>query len=85
MDWRHNAICRDEDPDLFFPLSNTGPGRLQTEVAKAVCHQCPVMAQCRQWALESRQDFGVWGGMSEDERRVLNRRAARRRTPKVAA
>jgi WhiB family redox-sensing transcriptional regulator len=43
------------------------------------------MAQCRQWALESRQDFGVWGGMSEDERRVLQRRAARKRVRTAAA
>ena len=42
MDWRHRAICRDEDPELFFPIGNTGPALLQIEQAKAVCRRCPV-------------------------------------------
>ncbi|MFJ2847021.1 WhiB family transcriptional regulator [Streptomyces griseofuscus] len=80
MDWRHNAVCREEDPDLFFPIGNTGPALLQIEEAKAVCHRrCPVIEQCLQWALESGQNDGVWGGLSEDERRSLKRRAARNR------
>ena len=69
MDWRHRAVCREEDPELFFPIGNTGPALLQIEEAKAVCRRCPVMEQCLQWALESGQDSGVWGGLSEDERR----------------
>ncbi|GAA4950321.1 hypothetical protein GCM10023205_08700 [Yinghuangia aomiensis] len=79
MDWRHRAACRDEDPELFFPIGNTGPALLQIEEAKAVCRRCPEMEACLQWALESGQDAGVWGGMSEDERRALKRRAARNR------
>ncbi|MFJ9467958.1 WhiB family transcriptional regulator [Streptomyces caniferus] len=79
MDWRHDAVCREEDPEIFFPVGNTGPALLQIEEAKAVCRRCPVMGQCLQWALESRQDSGVWGGMSEDERRAMRRRAARNR------
>ncbi|GAA2306509.1 WhiB family transcriptional regulator [Streptomyces caniferus] len=79
MDWRHDAVCREEDPEIFFPVGNTGPALLQIEEAKAVCRRCPVMGQCLQWALESRQDAGVWGGMSEDERRAMRRRAARNR------
>jgi hypothetical protein len=51
MDWRHNAVCREEDPELFFPIGNTGPALLQIEEAKAVCRRCPVMEQCLQWAL----------------------------------
>jgi len=78
-DWRHRAACRDEDPELFFPIGNTGPALLQIEDAKAVCRRCDVIDQCLQWALESGQDAGVWGGMSEDERRALKRRAARER------
>ena len=78
-DWRHRATCRDEDPELFFPIGNTGPALLQIEDAKAVCRRCDVVDQCLQWALESGQDAGVWGGMSEDERRALKRRAARAR------
>lgn len=77
-DWRHHAACKYEDPELFFPIGNSGPARLQTEEAKAVClNQCPVIDQCLGWALESGQDFGVWGGMSEDERRALKRRTTR--------
>jgi WhiB family redox-sensing transcriptional regulator len=79
--WRTRAACRDEvDPELFFPIGNTGPALLQIEDAKAVCRRCDVIDQCLQWALESGQDAGVWGGMSEDERRSLKRRAARARS-----
>ncbi len=79
MDWRHEAACRDEDPELFFPIGNTGPALAQIEEAKKVCHRCPVKEACLAWALESGQDAGVWGGLSEDERRALKRRAARNR------
>ena len=82
MDWRNRAACLDKDPELFFPVGNTGPALLQIEEAKSVCRRCPVVDTCLQWALESGQDAGVWGGMSEDERRALKRRAARaRRAP----
>ena len=74
MDWRHRAACRDEDPELFFPVGNSGPALLQIAEAKAVCTRCPVTSSCLSWALESGQDAGVWGGMSEDERRALKRR-----------
>lgn len=74
MDWRHDAICRGEDPELFFPVGTSGPALLQTEQAKAVCCRCPVTEECLAWAFESGQDAGVWGGMSEDERRAVRRR-----------
>lgn len=85
MDWRHRAACRDVDPELFFPIGNTGPAILQIEEAKQVCRRCDVTDACLRWALESGQEAGVWGGMSEDERRALKRRrsvlpAARLRT-----
>jgi len=79
MDWRHRAICRDEDPELFFPVGNSGPALLQIAEAKAVCERCPVINECLNWALETGQDAGVWGGLSEDERRSLKRRRARAR------
>ena len=79
MDWRSRAACLEKDPELFFPVGNTGPALLQIDEAKAVCRTCEVMDTCLQWALESGQDAGVWGGMSEDERRALKRRAARAR------
>ena len=46
MDWRHRAACRDEDPELFFPVGTSGPALLQIAEAKAVCHRCTVASQC---------------------------------------
>ena len=51
MDWRHRALCRDEDPELFFPIGTTGPAAQQVEDAKLVCKRCDVRAECLQWAL----------------------------------
>jgi WhiB family redox-sensing transcriptional regulator len=76
-DWRDFAACRQESPNLFFPDGSTGPWLLIIEQAKAVCRRCPVVDRCLQWALETGQEAGVWGGLSEDERRVLRRRTAR--------
>ena len=74
MDWRHRAACRDEDPELFFPIGTTGPALLQVDEAKAVCGRCDAVDECLTWALDSDQDAGVWGGLSEDERRAVRRR-----------
>ena len=79
MDWRHRAACRDEDPELFFPIGNTGPALLQIEDAKAVCRRCDVRDECLSWALVPGQDAGVWGGLSEHELPALKRRNARAR------
>lgn len=81
-DWRHDAACREEDPELFFPVGTTGPALLQAAEAKTVCRRCPVTSNCLAWALATGQDAGVWGSMTEDERRALRRRTARRRTRK---
>jgi WhiB family redox-sensing transcriptional regulator len=72
-DWREVAACRDTDPDLFFPIGTTGPAIAQIEAAKAVCRQCEALAQCLEFALATNQESGVWGGTSEEERRVLRR------------
>ena len=45
MDWRHRAICRDEDPELFFPVGTSGPALLQIAEAKTVCRRCPVVTE----------------------------------------
>jgi WhiB family redox-sensing transcriptional regulator len=79
MTWRNRAACLDEDPELFFPIGNTGPALIQTHEAKAVCGRCEVVQTCLEWPIAAGQDFGVWGGMSEDERRALTRRSARAR------
>jgi WhiB family redox-sensing transcriptional regulator len=79
-DTKPRPACRDEDPELFFPVGVSGPATLQVAEAKAVCQRCPLRAKCLEYALRTGQDTGVWGGMSEDERRVLKRRDARART-----
>jgi WhiB family transcriptional regulator, redox-sensing transcriptional regulator len=73
MDWRTLAACRDEDPELFFPVGTSGAALADVAAAKTVCRACPVTAPCLEWALESGQDAGVWGGASADERRALRR------------
>jgi WhiB family transcriptional regulator, redox-sensing transcriptional regulator len=85
MDWRHDAACREVDPELFFPIGNSGPALLQIEEAKQVCHRCPVTEDCLTWAIDTGQDAGVWGGLSEDERRAYKRRALRLRARAHAA
>ena len=72
-EWRDRALCRDTDPDLFFPVGTTGLALVQIEHAKQVCGQCPVTAECLDFALSTNQDSGIWGGLSEEERRVIRR------------
>lgn len=74
MDWLFRAACRAEEPELFFPVGTEGPGLAQTARAKAVCRRCPVMIRCRTWALSTGQVAGVWGGLSEADRRALRHR-----------
>ena len=64
MTWRDHAACLNEDPELFFPIGNTGPALIQTEEAKAVCRRCEVIEDCLSWAMDSRQEEGVWGGIA---------------------
>jgi WhiB family transcriptional regulator, redox-sensing transcriptional regulator len=74
-DWRHRAACRDHDPELFFPVTDVGPGARQTAEAKAVCARCPVREHCLRYALDNGLDHGIFGGTTERERRTLTRRA----------
>ena len=78
MDWRHSALCQDEDPELFFPIGNIGPSLHQVEEAKRVCRRCSVADDCLSWAMDTGQDSGVWGGKSEDERRLIRRESLER-------
>lgn len=71
--WADFAACKDEDPELFFPVSEVGPGARQTEQAKAVCFRCPVREICLGFALDEGLDHGVFGGTTADERRKLIR------------
>jgi WhiB family redox-sensing transcriptional regulator len=76
--WRKTAICRDTDPDLFFPVGTTGYALVQIDKAKQVCGECPACEDCLQYALETNQDSGIWGGTSEEERRQIRRQLASR-------
>ena len=75
--WRNLAACSGEDPEMFFPDGNTAPGLIRLEEARTICRRCEVVQICLQWAIESGQDAGVWGGLSEDERRAVRRRNGR--------
>ncbi|WP_420452748.1 WhiB family transcriptional regulator [Ilumatobacter sp.] len=85
-DWRDDAVCRDTDPALFFPVGTTGNALVQIDHAKDTCGQCTVAQECLGFALDTNQDSGIWGGLTEEERRVIRRRrvaearAARRAT-----
>jgi WhiB family transcriptional regulator, redox-sensing transcriptional regulator len=76
--WRSEALCRDTDPDLFFPVGTTGQALVQIERAKNVCGECPVRVECLDYALATNQDAGIWGGLSEEERRMMRRQRATR-------
>lgn len=71
--WRDYASCREQDPDLFFPVAHTQGWKTQTKQAKTVCGTCPVRETCLEWALDTGQTTGVWGGMSAGERRRIAR------------
>ena len=74
MTWRHYAACRDRDPELFFPIGETGPALAQLSAAQKICATCPVRCLCLEWAILHHIDHGVWGGTSETQRREQRRR-----------
>jgi WhiB family transcriptional regulator, redox-sensing transcriptional regulator len=78
-EWWSLAACQSTDPDLFFPISAAGPAQLQVERAKAVCAGCPVRSDCLRYALAAGPLQGVWGGLTEEERRLLRQREAKAR------
>lgn len=68
MGWQDRALCAQTDPEAFFPEKGGS-----TREAKKVCTGCEVRAECLQYALENDERFGIWGGLSERERRKLKR------------
>lgn len=74
MTWDDEASCRSVDPEVFFPARPSD----HATVAKMICRGCPVQAQCLEFALAARLDHGVWGGMTEIERRSLRRSRQRK-------
>ena len=81
-EWQFQGLCRTTNPDIFFhPEGERGPSRRRREArAKAICEQCPVLRECREHALAVHEPYGVWGGMTEEEREEVYRRSARPRT-----
>lgn len=69
MSWEHQARCSEHDPDLFFV-----PRVALERRAKTICSRCPVKLDCLAFALDSRMEFGIWGGLNEKERRSMLRR-----------
>ena len=72
-DWQLAGSCRGEDPDIFFhPEGERGAIKLARDnAAKAICGRCPVVKECATHALTVREPYGVWGGMTEDERDLI--------------
>ena len=82
-EWQFQGTCRHVDPAVFFhPEGERGPARRRRdEAAKAVCATCPVVRQCREHALTVREPYGVWGGMTEQEREAHYAAAAKAGRP----
>jgi len=72
-EWWSRAACSASDPDLFFPISSSGPALGQVTRAKAICARCQVRQACLGYALEAGPIHGIWGGMTEEERQRLVR------------
>ena len=70
LGWQERALCAQTDPEAFFPEKGGS-----TREAKRVCASCEVRAECLDYALGNDERFGIWGGLSERERRKLRRRA----------
>jgi WhiB family redox-sensing transcriptional regulator len=72
-EWQVHGACTSADTEMFFhPDGERGPSRSGRETAaKAVCATCPVLARCRTHALEAREPYGVWGGLSEADREQI--------------
>jgi len=68
--WQADALCAQTDPEAFFPEKGGS-----TREAKKICQQCEVSSECLEYALANDERFGIWGGLSERERRRLRRRA----------
>ncbi|KJE76868.1 WhiB family transcriptional regulator [Ferrimicrobium acidiphilum] len=79
--WRSNAKCREMDPGWFFPVGVTGDAEIQIRRVKEFCAECAVSLECLEFALRTNQEYGIWGGKDEEERRMIRRiRRIQRRT-----
>lgn len=84
-DWQAYAACRGMEPNLFFESSDSTS---EEEMARRICRRCPVLSPCRSYAIEAGEPYGIWGGLSPRERRLLRLRCkwipARPRNAKVS-
>jgi WhiB family transcriptional regulator, redox-sensing transcriptional regulator len=73
--WQYEGACREADPTLFFhPEGERGPARRQRDAqAVAVCAQCPVIERCRQHGFSVREPYGIWGGLTQQDREQMQR------------
>jgi WhiB family redox-sensing transcriptional regulator len=78
--WRASAACRHADTELFFPIGSSGRAATEIHQAKALCARCPVRESCLTYAVVTGQEFGIWGGYDENERRLLRTRWRRSQT-----
>lgn len=81
--WWSRAACSTADPELFFPISESGPAVGQVARAKAICARCQIQRECLGYALDTASIQGIWGGTTEAERRRLRQRAGRVRARPV--
>lgn len=79
--WQQHAACAGEDVNLFFGFDRENAREKGTREAKAkaICFGCPVRVECLEFALDNGEQYGIWGGLTEDERVLLRRRSTRRR------
>jgi WhiB family transcriptional regulator, redox-sensing transcriptional regulator len=75
--WRSAGACLSADPDLFFPISATGPAQKQIARAKAICAGCTVRLECLEFAMTHDQVYGIWGGTTPEDRQRARRRKRR--------
>jgi WhiB family redox-sensing transcriptional regulator len=83
-EWQEQGACREADPELFFhPQNERGLARLRRDrAAKAVCARCDVRIECADYAIRSREPYGVWGGLTEEERERIYVRIALAQFPR---
>jgi WhiB family redox-sensing transcriptional regulator len=75
--WRSAGACLSADPDLFFPISTSGPAQRQIARAKMICAGCGVRQECLQFAMSHDQLYGIWGGTTAEDRQRDRRRKRR--------
>jgi WhiB family transcriptional regulator, redox-sensing transcriptional regulator len=78
--WRADAACASSDPTVFYVERGCS-----SRAARRICENCPVRAECLEYALQNNEQFGIWGGMSERQRRELRRQRRERESQRLAS